>query len=184
MIILASVSPRRKELISKIVKDYEVVSPSFDESKIKPDPKWYPINLGYNKAKSIIAKDSDIVIGADTIVYCEGHYLGKPKDLDEAKKMLRFLSGKRHQVMTGLCILYKNNAYMSKVTSNVYFNELSDADIDQFLKDEYVLDKAGAYAVQTKSSVKIIKKIKGSYSNVVGLPLEKLESILKQLKAI
>lgn len=185
MIILALTSPRRIELLKKIVKDFEIQSPLFDESTISKHTKLYPLNLAFNKAKSVLShSDSDIIIGADTVIKFKNDYIGKPVDKKDSFKILSMLSNKTHLCITGLCVIYKNKIYLKRVVTKVKFNKLSKEEINRYIEEENTLDKAGAYAIQSTSSVKVVKKIKGSYYNVMGLPLEKLTSILKKIKAI
>ena len=178
MIILASQSPRRKELLSKIITEFQIIPSHIDEDK-------YPIDqLSLVKAKDI-AKDypSSIVIGADTLVFLKDDILGKPKDAEDAKRMLMKLSNNVHEVKTiySIVCLEKNIEITRVVKSKVYFNNLSSSLIDEYVKSGSPLDKAGAYGIQDNEKFNLIKKIEGSYYNIVGLPIDELKLDLEKL---
>lgn len=178
MIILASKSPRRKELLKQVISDFKIVVPNIDEY-------LYPFEeLSLAKAKSII-KDfpNDIIISADTLVIMHSKVFGKPKDSIEAKKMLNKLSNQMHEVKTVYTILSKDYEVTKIVTSKVYFNKLSDQLIDDYVKTLSPLDKAGGYGIQDKD-FPLVNHIEWSYSNIVGLPLEELKNDLIKLKII
>ncbi len=180
MIILASKSPRRKELLSKLVDEFIIITPTLDEY-------LYPFEqLSLEKAK-IIAKDhpDDIIIAADTLVIKDNVVFGKPKDDEDAKRMLKELSGKSHQVKTVYTILSinKNIEITRIITSTVYFNNLSSQLIDDYVKTKSPLDKAGGYGIQDKT-FNLVNHIEGSYTNIVGLPIEELKTDLQNLKII
>lgn len=178
MIILASKSPRRKELLKQIVSDFKIVVPNIDEY-------LYPFEeLSLAKAKSIINDyPNDIIISADTLVIMNSKVFGKPKDCGQAKQMLMELSNKMHEVKTVYTILSKDYEVTKIVTSKVYFNKLSDQLIDDYVKTLSPLDKAGGYGIQDKD-YPLVNHIEGSYSNIVGLPLEELKNDLINLKII
>lgn len=126
------------------------------------------------KAMDVLRTASDgIVIGADTLIVMGGSLFGKPKDLDDARRMLRMLSGRSHRVITGVCLCSASRKSVFHETTEVCFKELSDQTIESYLSAVHVLDKAGSYAVQEKREM-IIAEVRGSYSNVVGLPVERL----------
>lgn len=180
MIILASKSPRRKELLSKLVDEFIIITPTIDEY-------LYPFEqLSFEKAK-IVAQDhpDDIIIAADTLVIKDKVVFGKPKDDEDAKRMLKELSGKSHQVKTVYTILSlnKNIEITRIITSTVYFNNLSSQLIDDYVKTKSPLDKAGGYGIQDKA-FNLVNHIEGSYSNIVGLPIEELKADLIDLKII
>ena len=182
--ILASGSPRRKQLLKKIVPDFKVISSNAEELK---SHSGGPLTLVQENAKkkaiSVAAKNPSCwVLGADTLVFYQKKILGKPKDLDEAVEMLSFLSGKTHEVATGVSLQCNeiNIAKTFSETSSVTFKPISKNEIRLYFKEVNPLDKAGAYAIQTNADM-IIDRFMGSYFNVVGLPLESLGEILKEL---
>lgn len=182
-IILASKSERRKELLKKICKNFDIVESNFDESKIdEKDPVMFAINCALGKAKEVGERFPDnTVIGADTIVYHNGEIIGKPQNYEEAKKILKKLSGSRHQVITGIAIYNKNeNKILTDYDiSFVKFKELSEEEIEEYLKTEDFRDKAGAYGIQNIND-KFVDYIEGDFDNIVGLPVKKLEKLLFQ----
>ncbi|WP_370831694.1 Maf-like protein [Clostridium sp.] len=184
--VLASASERRKELLSRIVRDFEVRVSDFDEDSVQVDNdiESYVKILSEGKAKSVslnCSKDS-IIIGADTIVVIDNNVLGKPKDKNDAFRMLKALSNNVHRVYSGVTVI--NNA--TKVIKSeclyteVYFSELSDEEIWKYIDTEECLDKAGAYGIQGFGGV-FVKKINGCYYNVVGLPLNLLNKMIKEV---
>ncbi len=180
MIILASKSPRRKELLGQLISDFNIIPPILDEY-------LYPFEkLSLEKAK-IIAKNhpNDIIIAADTIVIKDDVVFGKPKDKDDAKRMLKELSNSFHQVKTVYTILSINKhiEITRIITSIVYFNKLSPQLIDDYIKTNSPLDKAGGYGIQDKT-FNLVNHIEGSYTNIVGLPIEELKKDLQSLKII
>jgi len=182
--ILASGSPRRKQLLKKIIPDFKVISSDAEELK---SHSGGPLTLVEENAKKkaipVSANNPSCwVLGADTLVFYQKEILGKPKDLDEAVEMLSFLSGKTHEVATGVS-LQCNELNIVKTfseTSSVTFKPISKQEIRLYFKEVNPLDKAGAYAIQTNADM-IIDRFVGSYSNVVGLPLESLGKVLKEL---
>lgn len=182
--ILASGSPRRKQLLKKIIPDFKVISSDAEELK---SHSGGPLTLVQENAKkkaiTVASKNPSCwVLGADTLVFYQKEILGKPKDLDEAVEMLSFLSGKTHEVATGVS-LQCNELNIEKTfseTSSVTFRPISKKEIRLYFKEVNPLDKAGAYAIQTNADM-IIDRFVGSYSNVVGLPLESLGKVLKEL---
>lgn len=178
MIVLASASPRRRELLSRIVSDF-TVSPVADEEKTDyKRPHLYVQALARHKAECAAksAQSGDVVIGADTTVFFKGRILNKPKDAEEARRFLKMLSGNRHFVYTGVCVIRKgffSLTYYCK--SVVQFNKLDDEFIEKYVAGGSPLDKAGAYGVQDKG---VVKRVIGDYDNVVGLPLKRLAKLL------
>lgn len=191
-LILGSSSPRRHELISYIDCNVETLSPPFDESTITdPDPQRLVCLLAQGKASSILQlHDLDglakkILITSDTVVYHEGKILGKPTDKEDAVAMLKSMSGKTHQVYTcvNFSYLHKNESLEHRkivVTSDVSFAELSDEEIESYTSTTEPYDKAGSYAVQGRGCF-MIKEIKGSHTNVMGLPLAETIAELKKI---
>ena len=182
--ILASGSPRRKQLLKKIIPDFKVISSDAEELK---SHSGGPLTLVQENAKKkaipVAANNPSCwVLGADTLVFYQKEILGKPKDLDEAVEMLSFLCGKTHEVATGVS-LQCNELNIVKTfseISSVTFKPISKQEIRLYFKEVNPLDKAGAYAIQTNADM-IIDRFVGSYSNVVGLPLESLGKVLKEL---
>ena len=182
MLILASKSPRRKELLKQIGIPFVVVVSDAEEVS---GNSWTPAALvvenAKRKARAVAEKYPDSpVLGADTVVSSEGKIFGKPKDKDEARKILTALSGKMHEVTTGLALINRNEIRTTNVTTKVFFDTMTKADIDAYIATEESMDKAGAYTIQGKAA-RFIEKIEGSYSNVVGLPLNALIQLGKGL---
>ena len=186
-IILASKSSRRKQLLSRILDDFKIIDSNLDESKIKIDePSKYCRNLSYLKAKTVSKNfKNDIIIGADTIVYLNNIILGKPKDYNEAFNMLKKLSGQTHTVFTGVTILSINNKVNINFSekTNVTFYDISDNQIDWYIKNNNPYDKAGSYGIQDGSQL-FVKAINGNYENVIGLPISKIYRYFIELKVI
>lgn len=185
--ILGSGSPRRRELLGEILNDFKVVVSDAEEIVSHPGG---PIHLVQEnatlKAHSVAnLHPENWVLGADTLVALGEAVLGKPKDREEAFTMLRLLSGQTHEVSTGLCLINRQGKYEeSRVdTSQVSFKKLTKNSIREYFEYVNPLDKAGGYAIQTRSEL-IIEKFEGSHSNVIGLPLELLGAWLKELGII
>ena len=185
-IILASASDRRKELLSRLVDDFTIMVSGFEEEKVKfeGDISSYVEEIALGKALDISGKvDKDsIIIAADTIVTLENEILGKPKDEEDAFKMLKRLSGKTHKVYSGLVIINNSTNKIIKTSkaTEVKFSKLTDNEIQEYIKTGETLDKAGAYGIQGKGGA-FVEEIKGCYYNVVGLPLNELNNILKEI---
>lgn len=187
-VILASNSPRRRELLSGLGLTYEVrTMPGIDESY--PDTlqgEQIPIYISSKKAEAYLhtLKADDLLITADTIVWLEGRVLGKPADESEARQMLRALSGRTHQVITGVTLattaFQKSFASVSQVT----FANLTDEEIDYYVTRYRPLDKAGSYGVQEWIGFIGVEHIEGSYFNVMGLPVQRLYRELKELEGL
>lgn len=180
-IILASASPRRSELLTAAGISFVTVSADVDETLPQSiNPRRSAMYLAEKKAQSVFTMyHDDIVIGADTIVVMHGKILGKPSGIDEARMMLKLLSGKTHRVYTGVSIVSPQKIETFAVRTDVTFFRLSDNTIESYLKTGDSLDKAGAYGIQSSGGL-LVKKINGDYNNVVGLPIgvlaRKLES--------
>ena len=179
-IILASQSPRRKELLSLFHIPFTVRVADIDESMPGTDPCAEVADISRRKAAAIKHEPDDVVIAADTIVVCDGAVLGKPKDEADALRMLRMLSGRRHQVMTGMTVLYGDVAHTCTEVSDVYFRELTDSEINRYIRTKEPMDKAGSYGIQGGGAL-FVEKIHGDYFNVMGLPVCKLSQVLTQL---
>ena len=180
--VLASASPRRKELLSLIFSAFRIVPSDFDESAV-PDnlsPSKHVLHSATMKARDVTRKCPDaLVIGADTVVVVGESILGKPADADQAGQMLRLLSGRTHQVYTGVALVQGNRERGGYECTDVVFSKLTDEVISRYVASGEPLDKAGAYAIQGRGSV-LISSISGCYPNVVGLPLHKLGTLLKE----
>lgn len=181
-IILASKSPRRNELMSEITNSFLTYNPSIDESLslIKIDP--IEVSKDIAKRKALKAKEvypDDIIIAADTIVVLGNQILGKPKDEDDARRILNLLSNKTHMVVTAYAIVHNDNVLVKHVETKVTFNELSDELIDRYIKSGSPMDKAGAYGIQDNEKFPIISSYFGSYTNVVGFPIDEIKEDLK-----
>ncbi len=174
MLILASQSPRRKELLKKIVADFLIVPADVDEHlnvPIKELPKAAAL-LKATTIKKIYPNDE--VLGCDTVVIIDDKLLGKPKDKKEAFEMLKELSGREHLVISGYAYLKGDKLISRSVTTVVHFNELSDETILKYIETGSPMDKAGAYGIQDKE-FNLVKKIEGSLDNVIGLPTEDIK---------
>lgn len=182
-IILASKSPRRQELLRLMDVDFRIVLKDVDESY--PDgltPEEIAVYIAEKKAKAFDEEINDeIVLTADTIVAIDGKILGKPENTDHAAEMLSLLSGKVHRVVTGVCLLYKHKYNLFHDVSEVFFRKLTEQEIRSYVDKYQPLDKAGAYGIQEWIGLIGIQRINGSYTNVVGLPTEKLYQQLKSL---
>lgn len=182
-IILASGSPRRKEMLERFNLDPVIIKSNIVEKiDIGQEPIQIAMSLAFEKAHQVSNSfRDDIVIGADTIVVSEGVILGKPKDEEDAFKMLKSLSSKTHEVITGICIIDQSNdlKFVDYESTKVKFKPISDRLIRSYLYTGEYKDKAGSYAIQGKGAV-LVEKINGCYSNVVGLPLSKLDYLLSR----
>jgi MAF protein len=185
-IVLASASPRRKELLEQIGISFDIMVGTGEEKITKSEPKEIVKELALEKAKQVVEKveDTEIIIGADTIVSIGQQILGKPRDEQEAANMLEQLQGNTHQVYTGVAILInKGNIweeYMFAEQTEVTMYPMSAEEIAYYISTKEPMDKAGAYGIQGKSAI-YIEKISGDYSNVVGLPIAKLYQAMKDI---
>lgn len=181
-VLLASASPRRKELLKEIYPSFDIISPEVDETFYAPSTK-YVKTIALRKANAV-NKKSDVIISADTIVVYKKTILGKPVSKEDAIKTLTTLSGKKHHVYTGVCIKYLQNNKEKFISfydkSDVYMKPLTLSEIIDYVNGGSPLDKAGSYGIQDG----VVAKHKGSYSNIVGLPIEKLKKILTKHKLI
>lgn len=181
-VILASASPRRRELLKYIFKEFDIIPADVDESlddsvKIEKAAEY----LAEKKAKFISGKYPDaLVIGSDTTVVTGGKILGKPEDKTDAENMLKELSGKTHKVITGVSVFIgEKSVSFSEVTEVKFFN-LSESEIEEYLKTDEWKDKAGAYGIQDSAGL-FVEKINGDYNNVVGLPVARLNRVIKEM---
>jgi septum formation protein len=184
-IVLASKSPRRKELLERLNLDFEIVVSQVDEDSYKKNtPQEYVEKLAYEKAKSVLQlvnKDS-IIIGSDTVVVYNNNILGKPRNEKQAYEYIKKLSGNKHLVYSGLCIIDNkaNNHIICHEVTEVYMKDLNDYEINSYIRTGEPLDKAGAYGIQGIGAI-FVEKIVGDYYNVMGLPLNKLYKGLNEI---
>ena len=180
-IVLASASPRRAQLLSRLFKNFSVEPSDINEGSIHRRARA-AVDVAKMKARAAQTASRDektIVIAADTAVWLGKKQFGKPKDEEDAKSMLCELSGKRHTVFTGVCVAFCGREYSFFEKSRVLFKTLDEAAAKDYIKKYKPLDKAGAYGVQDNE---IVESFRGSYTNIMGLPLEKLEKLLKRLQ--
>jgi septum formation protein len=171
MLVLASQSPRRSEILRQAGIPFTVRVADVDESVLAGEsPADYVQRLAAAKAYAIEAADGETVLGADTTVVIDGEILAKPADAADARRMLARLSGRRHEVLTGICLRRGVEAIRDYVATGVVFAALSDAEIDEYVASGEPMDKAGAYAIQGLAS-KFVERIEGDYFNVMGLPV-------------
>lgn len=170
--VLASGSPRRAEILSAVGWDFEKQIADVDESPIPGEtPEDYVVRLALEKASAVAGGMPDqLVLGADTTVVIDGEIIGKPADLGDARRMLKMLSGRRHEVLTGVALAAGGRNITGLERTGVIFSEMSDAEIEFLAAKGEPLDKAGAYAVQAQAAL-FITGIEGDYWNVVGLPI-------------
>lgn len=187
-IILASGSPRRKEVLEKLGLEFEIIKSDFDESSIRiSNPKKLVCKLAECKADEVSRKDNitsdNLIISADTIVVFKNEVLGKPKDELDAMRMLKLLNNQKHQVYTAMCIIDMKTMTKrtSLVKSDVVFDKVSDDTIMEYIKSGEPMDKAGAYGIQDGGGV-LVKKIYGDFFAVMGLSVNKLFTELKRIK--
>ena len=184
MIILASGSPRRREILSELGAELKIITADVDESSNESDPERLAEYLARKKGLAVYEKllseksnDADLpIISADTVVFCDGEIMGKPIDENDARRMLKKLSGKAHTVTTGICVINGGLPYSSYSTTKVFVDSLTDDEINAYIKTRDPLDKAGGYGIQGVFS-KHIGKIEGCYFNVVGLPTNALAKL-------
>lgn len=182
-IVLSSNSPRRKELLQRMGVNFKVrtlfgIDESYPDSLRGEDIVCY---ISRNKAKAYQSSmaPNELLITADTIVYVDGEVMGKPKNAEQAKEMLHKLSGKTHQVITGVTIVTAKRTENFGVTSQVKFTNITDEEINFYVDNYLPFDKAGAYGIQEWIGIVAVEEIKGSYFNVVGLPVQRLYQKLK-----
>ncbi|MCL2045783.1 MAG: Maf family protein [Oscillospiraceae bacterium] len=181
-LILASASPRRRELLTMIgIGDFQVIADQSDEQTVEglsPEQTVCEIALGKARNVSLLCGEDDIIIAADTLVFINDKVLGKPSSEAEAAKMLRELSGCRHRVYTGVALLQGGRESTFSEMTDVFFREISDDEINAYIETGEPMDKAGAYGAQGGGAV-FIQRIEGDFFNVMGLPLCRLSIMLK-----
>ncbi len=181
-LILASASPRRKELIRQIENLHVEIIPSSKEEVVESfsDPAEYAVKLASLKAKSVFEEHGGVVLGADTVVVLDGEILGKPRTIAEADKMLKKLCGRTHSVITGICIMSDEKTVTDFEVSHVSFGEYNAPIIEAYIMSGAPFDKAGGYGVQDIALEHMITKVEGDINNVIGLPVKKVGELLKQ----
>lgn len=187
-IILASNSPRRRELLKALEIDFEVrtldgVRETYPEQLPLDDVALYIASEKADAYRALIGED-DLVITADTIVIVDGQVMGKPRDMEDARRMLRVLRDKTHEVVTGVCLTTREEQRRFKVSTLVTFGPLTDEEIEQYVERCRPLDKAGAYGIQEWIGYIGVKGIRGSYYNVMGLPVQRIYRELKRMGAV
>ncbi len=193
MLILASASPRRRELLTQAGLAFVVDAADVPEIPGPgEEPAAFVLRLAEAKAQAVWARHVDrtrdaagdplIVLGADTIVLCQGEMLGKPRDRVDARRMLELLEGRTHQVLTGLCALTRRESFADVEITQVTFNVIPERELVAYLATEEPLDKAGAYAIQGFAA-RWIPRIEGDYSNVVGLPIARTVAMIAEAGA-
>ena len=180
VLILASASPRRRELLRTLCPDFRVVPSDLEETLAAGSPRAAAAGLALDKARAVAARVGEgVVLGADTIVVIDGQALGKPAGPDEARAMLRRLRGREHEVITGVAVVdaRTGRSEATAVVSRVRMTEYGEAEIEAYVATDEPLDKAGAYAIQGRGGA-LVAGLEGSFSNVVGLPLEETARML------
>lgn len=177
-LILASNSPRRRELLAQIC-EFEVIPSAFEEKTEGLGARETALAFAAGKAREVLSRYPDrFVLGADTVVFSEGKILGKPKDKEDAKRMLRSLSGRTHSVFTGVCLAGGGAELCEVAQTQVTFYPLTEEQIEKYVDSGLPLDKAGAYGIQ--DGFALVESYRGEYSNVVGLPLQTVRAMLKK----
>lgn len=179
--MLASRSPRRAELLRAAGFDFVVRVADVDETPLEMEsPRDYVIRVALDKSRAIQLNSQEIALAADTTVVLGGQIMGKPLDGRDAARMLRALAGQRHEVITGICIRHEDRIETDIATTAVWFAEMTDAEIADYVASGEPMDKAGGYGIQGLAS-KFIERVEGSYTNVVGLPVHLVYRRLKQI---
>jgi septum formation protein len=181
MLILASASPRRHELLEAAGIEHVVRPSHIPEDRQTGEPaEQFVRRLAVEKARAVVCAMGDIVLGADTVVCVEQEVLGKPVNDEDAARMLRLLAGRTHRVLTGICILSHSTMIVDVASTKVSFLPLTDKEIQEYTRSGEPRDKAGAYAIQGRAS-RFVDSISGSYGNVVGLPVSLVYRYLKSI---
>lgn len=178
-LILASNSPRRRELLKKLNYEFETLPSECEELSTAENAQDICVEIACRKAMDVFGRNSDCaVIGCDTIVEIDGAILGKPKNAEQAEEMLKTLSGRTHNVYTGVCVACPEGMWAFAEKSQVVFRNLSESEIRAYVKSGSPFDKAGGYGIQDSG---FVEKIEGDYDNVMGFPSQKIEKILEQI---
>lgn len=183
MIILGSNSPRRKEILDFFSLPFTQADPGFDETQVPfhGDPRLFASETARRKALCLAARlPNEPILTADTVVYRDQRLFLKPKSLEEARAMLRELSGKKHQVFTGVAVAHKGEVFVGAEETGVFFHELTEPQILAYHASISPLDKAGGYAIQKGGSL-IVKRIEGCYYNIMGLPIHTVRRLLLKI---
>lgn len=184
--ILASKSPRRREILANIGIDFDIITADTDESSTISDPIKLAEELALRKGQAVFDKlwaegtlsADDVIISADTVVACNGEILGKPKDREDAKRMLKLLSDNRHSVVSGVALIKNGRSFVSHSETLVYFDDIPDSELELYINTAEPYDKAGAYGIQGFASL-WVNRIDGCYFGVVGLPINLLNNLHK-----
>ena len=188
-LILASASPRRRELLTQAGYIFDIEAADIDETPCANEqPGAYVERLAAEKAKAILEKHAEfhgrlVVLGADTTVVCDGEILGKPTDAEDAKRMLRRLSGRTHQVLTGIAAATRQGVVSAVESTEVVFSNIREAELERYCATREPLDKAGAYGIQGYAA-RWIPRIEGDYFNVMGLPIARVVELLRDVTRI
>ena len=185
-IILASGSPRRREILGALGMDFEIIVPDVDESSDVTDPAELVRQLSLRKAQAVrdmlISRGEDVsntlIIASDTVVWCGGEVLGKPHDRADARRMIKMLSGREHSVFSGVALCHGEHSCADFEQTKVHFADVSESALEIYLDNCKYLDKAGAYAIQEAAAL-FIRGIEGDYLNVVGLPVRRLYELMR-----
>ena len=184
MIVLASKSPRRAELLAAAGFEFSVRLGDIDETPLPGEtPRDHVLRLACEKAKAVPAGTDETILAADTIVVLEGEIMGKPSDRRDAYRMLSALSGRRHDVITGVCLRRDDQTLVEASSTAVWFLEMLPEEIHWYVDSGEPMDKAGAYGIQGLAS-RFVTRIEGSYSNVVGLPVDMVHKMLRKLETL
>ncbi len=186
--ILASKSPRRREILENIGLKFSIITSDADETSFVSSPEALTEELALRKGESVYSKlkkegqleDDMLIISADTVVFCNGEILGKPKDREDARRMLYMLSGNRHTVVSGVALICSAGTEVSHSSTYVYFDKLTDEQIESYLNTDEPYDKAGAYGIQGLASL-FVNRIEGCYSGVVGFPINLFNNLHEKL---
>ncbi|MDE6274571.1 MAG: Maf family protein [Clostridiales bacterium] len=179
-LLLASASPRRRELLAQTNLKFDIVPSAFEETAEGLSAYKMAICFAEGKAKDVFAHNRDCaVLGADTVVALNGEIFGKPKSAEDAKEMLRLLSGKTHSVYTGVCLVFEGFVRSFCEETKVTFNEFDEDLISRYVASGLCFGKAGAYGIQ--DGYPLVKSFEGSYSNVVGLPVERVSALFREV---
>lgn len=180
-LLLASASPRRRELLGLITRDFTIRVSHVDEDAISaPDPAHLALALATAKARAVAAEcPDDVVLGCDTVVDCDGLVFGKPHSESDAARMLRALSGRDHKVHTGVCVCRGTQGKAAVETTVVHFDPIDEDDLLQYIRTPEPYDKAGAYAIQGHAAL-WCRGIEGCYYNIMGLPVRRTAQLLRE----
>jgi septum formation protein len=190
-LILASSSPRRAELLKQIIKSFGIIPSNIKENLFgNESPDTYVLRVSREKAESVSGgvevRNGDYwVLAGDTIVVLDGTILGKPEDVDDARRMLECLQDRRHEVITGICLLNRKEQVccLETVRTQVWMRKIEAEEIESYIQTGEPFDKAGGYAIQGQGG-RFVRRIEGSYTNVVGLPTERLQALLRKYRIV